>query len=387
MLKYACAHIYHYENRGDKGGIRMDESSQKIWACLLSILMVVSTLAIVGNTTAKQPDDTPGVDIESGTPDVQVTELRAETPVVYIDQNNRLVLSVSNQGNATALKVTANVTDIVPKQSEELISTEHFGTLKPGMEKTRFIDWIPTTRGIHYIKVEIKCEYLTHNSPAEMVESEPIVLSAGFPVSPQATVKLAWGPGGWPVYDDNNTINLTTEQSGIREVSGTSSDPVEITVYEGLTIEAPCTLKLNEYVTFVIENPNEPGEYGINIEVGSQFIINNPSKTTTIMTPNNEFKYNTYPFLNSGTVDFLGASVLYTYGPSDLALAGGIQNMEGSMCIIDDCNLLEADTHTLYINGTADVQTGDYQVRSDSVALASSEAPVRLQLMIRDLVP
>ncbi|MDO9475988.1 MAG: c-type cytochrome biogenesis protein CcmI [Pseudohongiella sp.] len=42
---------------------------------------------------------------------------------------------------------------------------------------------------------------------------------------------------------------------------------------------------------------------------------------------------------------------------------------------------------TVSLNGTADVQTGDYQVRSDSVALASSEAPVRLQLMIRDLVP
>jgi cytochrome c-type biogenesis protein CcmH len=42
---------------------------------------------------------------------------------------------------------------------------------------------------------------------------------------------------------------------------------------------------------------------------------------------------------------------------------------------------------TISLNGTADVQTGDYQVRSDSVALASSEAPVRLQLMIRDLVP
>lgn len=42
---------------------------------------------------------------------------------------------------------------------------------------------------------------------------------------------------------------------------------------------------------------------------------------------------------------------------------------------------------TISLNGTADVQSGDYQVRSDTVALDSSEAPVRLQLMIRDLVP
>lgn len=42
---------------------------------------------------------------------------------------------------------------------------------------------------------------------------------------------------------------------------------------------------------------------------------------------------------------------------------------------------------TVSLNGTADVQSGDYQVRSDTVELDSSTPPVRLQMMIRDLVP
>jgi cytochrome c-type biogenesis protein CcmH len=42
---------------------------------------------------------------------------------------------------------------------------------------------------------------------------------------------------------------------------------------------------------------------------------------------------------------------------------------------------------TISLSGSADVQSGDYQVRSESVSLQQSETPVRLQLMIRDMVP
>ncbi|MFO7671460.1 MAG: hypothetical protein R6W31_17505, partial [Bacteroidales bacterium] len=85
----------------------MDGKGQKIMSLIITVVMLFSTLAIVGNTTATQPDDVPADGGENGIPDVQITELRAETPVIYLDQNNRLVLSVSNQGNAIALKVTA----------------------------------------------------------------------------------------------------------------------------------------------------------------------------------------------------------------------------------------------------------------------------------------
>ena len=329
---------------------------QKIVSFAIVLMMILSTLAISANITdARPPENIPsGID-ESGEPILKVTELRATTSVVYLDQENRLVLSIANQGNATALKVTANITDIVPKVSEETITTLNFGTLRPGMEKTRFIDWTPTVRGVHYIRVEMRCEYLTRNSPAEMVESEPTILSAGFPVTPQGTI-IRWGPGGWPAYHDNNTVNSTNDfPDGIREVTGTSSDHITIEVYEGLSIENTSTLILNEHVTLVMVNPNEPGEFGIDIREGGTFRINSPSRSTTIQSSSSAWEY-TYPFLNSGTVDFLGATVWHTHGPSDLSLAGGIQNLGGSVCILDNCNLLEADTHSLYINGAANVQ-------------------------------
>ena len=349
----------------------MDRTGQKIWACLLSILMVISTLAFVGTATATQPEVVPNESGGDGVPDVQVTGLRADVPVVYLDQNNRLVLSVFNQGNTTALKVTVNVTDIVPKVSEELISTEHFGALKPGMDKTCFIDWTPKIRGIHYIKVGIKCEYITHNSPAELVETPPTILSAGFPVSPRGTLER------W------DTPDLRTIDTGeIRERTGTSTDPLTIEVIDGdLIVQGPVggnpggILKLNEYVTLVmIQDVAWPNPiYGIDINAGGKFIINSPSRSTNIQSSSGAL-FNTYPFLNSGTVDFLGTNVVYTYGPKDIfgnpTGPGGIQNMDGSTCIIDNCKLLEADTHSLYIDG-ADTNV---QVKGTGTIIGSENA-------------
>ena len=325
----------------------MDGTGQKIWACLLSILMVVSTLAFVGTATATQPEDVPNEIGENGAPEVQVTGLRADAPVVYLDQNNRLVLSVSNFGNATALKVTAKVTDIVPKVSEELISMEHFGALKSGMEKTCFVDWTPTVRGVHYVKVELKYEYLTHNSPAELVESPPTILSAGFPVTPMADEIIYW-------YDGHTIPNGVTEEYPTAGKSSSEIRMVEDITGGNLVIEDGGTLIFNDGVTFIIEN-TIAGEFGIQIDPSASFVISSPSRTTTIQSSSGSPTY-TYPFLNSGTVDFLGADVTYTYGDkTNLALGGGIQNLQGSSCIIDNCELLEADTHSLYINGTADV--------------------------------
>lgn len=42
---------------------------------------------------------------------------------------------------------------------------------------------------------------------------------------------------------------------------------------------------------------------------------------------------------------------------------------------------------TISLSGVADVQSGDYQVRSDTVSLEQTETPIRLQLLIRDMVP
>lgn len=42
---------------------------------------------------------------------------------------------------------------------------------------------------------------------------------------------------------------------------------------------------------------------------------------------------------------------------------------------------------TISLNGVADVQSGDYQVRSDPISLEQTENPIRLQMLIRDMVP
>jgi len=42
---------------------------------------------------------------------------------------------------------------------------------------------------------------------------------------------------------------------------------------------------------------------------------------------------------------------------------------------------------TISLSGVADVQSGDYQVRSDTISLEQTETPIRLQLLIRDMVP
>ena len=251
----------------------MREIIKKYMSLMLSVLFVFSGFTIFDSFVET-------VIADEGVPELTITGLSTEGPVAYVNYTNTLELSIANIGTADAINVEANVYDVIPNQNETLIKTVHFGALdfdevKANNEKTHSFDWTPDQTGAHYIKVEITGRYLTHNSPPVSVNITPVTLSSGFPVTPQATVYLTWGPGGWPVYDDNNTINLTNDPSGIREISGTSSDPIEIEIIEGLTIEESCTLKLNEYVTIVmIQDNNWPTPiYGISIDANSKFII------------------------------------------------------------------------------------------------------------------
>ena len=325
-------------------------NGRKIVSLWLTMIMICSScLALVGTATAQEPADVPTED--DGVPDLQVTELRASTPVIYLAQKNRLVLSLVNLGMADAKKVVVNITDIIPEgrdqnSTEILIKSVHFGDIHIEKEKQRFIDWYPDVLGVHYIKVEIRYEYLTHSSPAEVVEGPPVVLSVGFPVSPLADIKY-WGPDPW-----DDASNIITSAEGTSTVDG----PIEIRVRNGdLKIESGASLILNNDVLLVMtQDVTYPvPTYKIDIQPDATFQINGGAKTTTLQSPSSNPDF-TYSFLNSGTVDFTGATVWYTYGPSDTSLAGGIQNMGGSTCIIDNCDLLEADTHSLYIDG-ADV--------------------------------
>jgi len=72
-----------------------------------------------------------------------------------------------------------------------------------------------------------------------------------------------------------------------------------------LIIKNGGTLTFNNSVILEIVNPQaDPNKNGITIEVGGIFEINSPSGNTKIKssTGNEE---RTYPFLNSGTIDFL----------------------------------------------------------------------------------
>ena len=266
----------------------MKNTSRKSLSLILTTMFVFSGLTVFDTVVET-------VVADELMPDLQVTELGAEEPVVYLDQNNRLILTIANQGTADAKNVVAEVWDIIPNQNETLIKTIHFGALdfdevKANHEKTRFIDWEPDERGIHYIKVEITSKYLTHDSPAELVDAPPIILSAGFPVV-QAGPDETWGPGGQGSgYDDDVVVSSNRYRDG----------PLTIFIESGdLEILSGATLQLNESVTLVIVNPPPPTKYSINISVGGKFIIDSPIEICRIIRRMAYLKGMIYRFVNS----------------------------------------------------------------------------------------
>jgi len=126
-----------------------------------------------------------------------------------------------------------------------------------------------------------------------------------------------------------------------------------ITLHEcNLIIEDGGILTYNDSVELVIIS-DYPGHYGIIIESGGQFIINSASGNTVIKS-DPDYKYRTYPFLNSGTIDFLGATVERVYGDSNNPdTTGGIRNLPGSMCNLTNCNIMDGDTHGVYVEGNS----------------------------------
>lgn len=124
-----------------------------------------------------------------------------------------------------------------------------------------------------------------------------------------------------------------------------------ITMFDGnLVIKNNGTLVFNDSVTFEILC-DEAGDYGIQIESGGEFKIDSSSANTKIMSDEDN-PDRTYSFLNSGTIDFLGATVERVFGDSgNPDTTGGIRNMPGSVCNLTNCNIQDADTHSLYVEG------------------------------------
>ncbi len=78
---------------------------------------------------------------------------------------------------------------------------------------------------------------------------------------------------------------------------------------------------------------------------------------TTSITSSAESSGYTYFFHNYGTVDFTRTNMTYTHGDrDDLSLPAGIQNLPGSTGVLNNTNILEADTHSVYASEDSSVQ-------------------------------
>ncbi|MCK5397165.1 MAG: right-handed parallel beta-helix repeat-containing protein [Thermoplasmata archaeon] len=283
--------------------------------------MLISCLPLTNTVVAK---------MDTGMPEIQFTGIIGDKPVIHLDESIELSISIANSGDGRAEGVIVDVYDVVDG-SEMIIDRIHFGAMFPDTEKTKNIDWTPTTLGAHYITVQI--DTATEEIP-------PATFSVGFPVVPLATEEH-WRPiPGAGEY--SNTISAT---EGLRTRDG----PLEIYVHEGLTIETGATLELNNEITLIIFQENMLPISDIMVQAGATFIINSETIPTIVENGQDigaDQEY--YPFINYGTVDFNGAQIWDTDGILEI---GGIQNMEGSTCFIHDCELLEAKTTGLTIIG------------------------------------
>ena len=118
-----------------------------------------------------------------------------------------------------------------------------------------------------------------------------------------------------------------------------------------LIIENGGILTYNNSVNLIIKN-DYAGHYGITIEAGGQFIINSPSGNTKIVNDVISNPSRTYSFTNSGTIDFLGATVQRVYGDPDNSKMGGIVNNPGSVCELENCKLYDSDTHGICVDNS-----------------------------------
>jgi parallel beta-helix repeat protein len=114
-----------------------------------------------------------------------------------------------------------------------------------------------------------------------------------------------------------------------------------------LQINDSATLTFNYNVTLEIIC-TDAGDQGIKINSTGKFEINSPSADVFIISGSTPVE-RTYYFTNSGTLDFLGATVERVYGPSNTALSGGIVNNPGSICKLTNCYLNDSDTHSICV--------------------------------------
>ena len=135
----------------------------------------------------------------------------------------------------------------------------------------------------------------------------------------------------------------------------TGYDSAVINLTDGnLIICDGVTLTFNDNVTLIMRNNDAPGDYGIKINATAKFVIDSSLSSTTIKTdPAPALVNNTYSIHNSGTIDFLGATVKRVYGNvSDLDEMGGIVNLPGSVCELENCDIFDPITHGICVDNS-----------------------------------
>ncbi len=233
--------------------------------------------------------------------------------------------------------VRVTVIDFIPDDYEAEIGILALESLKAESAGGGNILWHPTELGLHYIKVSIIGEYMVYSSPGTLVESPPAIMSVGFPVTPYLGPPEKWGG---PDPDFPSIIDPTVEPIRTRE-------NIEIHVYDDLVIKPGATLILNEQVTLVMMEPQK-AEFSILVEQDATFEINGGAQTSYVYASSYSL---TYPFINRGSIVFNGANVLNTFGDiSDPLNTGGIRNIEGGSCILNNCQIVNPETHGVYVD-------------------------------------
>jgi parallel beta-helix repeat protein len=131
-------------------------------------------------------------------------------------------------------------------------------------------------------------------------------------------------------------------------------------------------LTFNDDVSLrLINSAGLPGDYGIQVNSTATFNIVSSGGNCEIKS-GSAYPARTYSFLNSGTIDFLGATVERVYGDSgNPDTTGGIRNMPGSTCNLTNCNILDGDTHGIYVEGNSTDSVG-LEIRNTVIGNSTS---------------
>ncbi len=145
-------------------------------------------------------------------------------------------------------------------------------------------------------------------------------------------------------FDETITWDVDTYIKTDTTYPSTGKNSTQIILDEAdLYICDGVTLTFNDNVSLEIKNSaGVAGDYGIQINATAKFVVNSGISNTTIKT-HTDTPTRTYSFTNSGTIDFLGATVQRVYGNPDTDVMGGIVNEPGSVCELENCKLYDAD--------------------------------------------